>query len=77
MDARLVEYLTKSQPDEIASSVACKILNVGRSTFSRMCGEYRVFKSARKKTMGRTSPWVVSRAEVIQFKINTHAQPYI
>jgi hypothetical protein len=77
MDKQLIDSLMAKKPDEIPASVACSILNVGRSTFKRLCGEYRVFKTARKKTMGKTSPWVVSRAEVIQFKINTHAQPFI
>ncbi len=76
MDAQTIALLSR-QPDEISANVACKILNVGRSTFCRMCGEYRYFKSARKKTLGTSSPWVVSRAEIIQFKINSHAQPYI
>lgn len=75
-EVQLKAYLQR-QPDEIPANVACQILNVGRSTFHRMCGEHRVFTSARKKTMGKSAPWVVSRAEVIQFKINTHAQPYI
>lgn len=77
MDAELIQRLSKVKTDEISASLASAILNVGRSTFSRMCGEYRVFKTARKKTLSKNGPWVVSRAEVIQFKINSHAQPYI
>lgn len=76
MKVDAVKFLSK-QPDEIPANVACQILNVGRSTFQRMCAEYRYFNSARKKSLGKTSPWMVSRAEIIQFKINTHAQPYL
>ncbi len=76
MNPEAMQFLSK-KTDEIPAHVACQILNVGRSTFHRMCAEYRYFASARKKTLSKTSPWVVSRAEIIQFKINTHAQPYL
>jgi hypothetical protein len=41
-------------------------------TITRMCAE-GCFKTAHKKGRGPTSPWFISGAEVVQWKMNRHA----
>jgi len=44
-----------------------------RSSISRMCSA-GVFKTAHKKgNGGKTSPWFISGAEIIQHKLSGHA----
>lgn len=76
MDKALIDSLISKKSDEIDSVTIAKLLGVHRNTAINLCAN-RVLGTARKKTFGKTSGWLASRAEVIQFKINTHAQPYI
>ena len=58
----------------IASSK--KYLPIGRRQLARMC-EQGMFKTAFKPgTGGKTSKWLVSRAEILQHRINNHPNPY-
>jgi len=76
MDKTLIDSLFNKKSDEIDLVTISKILGVSRPTAGRICRS-RILTTARKKTFGRTSGWLASRAEVLQFKINTHAQPYL
>jgi hypothetical protein len=62
--------------DDIRVSVACRfrkyLYPLHKATVQRMCIE-GVFKTAHKKGRGPTSPWFISGAEIIQYKINRHA----
>lgn len=75
-DKAFIDSLLNKKSDEIDLVAMSKILRVSRATATRLC-RGRVLVTARKKTFGKTSGWLASRAEVLQFKINTHAQPYL
>jgi len=56
----------------VASRMPKYLYPLHRSTIQRMC-ESGCFKTAHKKGRGRTSPWFISGAEVIAWKLNRHA----
>ena len=62
--------------DDIRVSVAAKMRKylypLHTRTIQRMCIE-GCFKTAHKKGRGPTSPWFISGAEVIRWKLNRHA----
>mgnify|MGYP003349254524 CR=1 FL=1 len=58
--------------DDITISVAKKYLPDAKRTIAMLC-EIGVFKTAYKKGVGgKTSPWMISRREVMDFKYNRY-----
>ncbi len=76
MDKSFIDSLLAKKSDEIDTATMARLLNVHKNTAINLCRN-RILETARKKTHGKTSGWLASRAEVMQFKINTHAQPYL
>ena len=62
--------------DDIRVSTAAQLKKylypLTRSTINRMC-QSGCFKTAHKKGRGPTSPWFISGAEVVRWKLNRHA----
>lgn len=60
---------------DLHTASSTKYLPIGKRQLARMC-EQRLFKTAFKPgTGGKTSKWLISRAEVVQWRINGHANP--
>ena len=55
--------------------VSHKYLPLSRATLTRMCQD-RIFKTAWKPGRGKSSPWRVHRAEVIEHHINFYPEGF-
>ena len=62
--------------DDIRVSVAARMRKylypLAPRTVANMCAN-GCFRTAHKKGMGKNSPWFISGAEIIQWKLNRHA----
>jgi hypothetical protein len=62
--------------DDIRVSTAARmrkyLFPLSPRTIQLMCVQ-GCFRTAHKKGMGKNSPWFISGAEIIQWKINRHA----
>ena len=62
----------KNACDCIDLNTACKYLPLSRRQMAEMCSR-GIFKTAFKPGIGgKTSKWMVHRAEIIQHKLNAH-----
>jgi len=62
--------------DEVRVSVAARmkryLFPLSTRTIQLMCIR-GCFKTAHKKGMGKNSPWFISGAEIVRWKLNRHA----
>ena len=66
---------TTSDYIDLHTASGKKYLPIGKRQLARMCEEGK-FKTAFKPgTGGKTSKWLILRSEVLQHRINGHANP--